>query len=212
MRRPLEAISSAASISSAVLLLAIALAGCGSSSSPGSSSSVPSTPRPGSSAVAAKAPTVIPLTSTAIAGAKIPARYTCDGANTAPPLKWGAVPSATKEIVLFALGVTPGQASIGSSSIEWALGGVKAEVHELAAGKLPTGAFLEEASDGKRHYSICPPRGQTKHYEFVVYAVPALVQVTREVNGVKLLHNLAEGPPNFRATAKGELSATYTRG
>jgi phosphatidylethanolamine-binding protein (PEBP) family uncharacterized protein len=211
MRRPLEAISNAASISSVVLLLAITLAGCGSSGadSPGSSSA---SSKSSSSAVTAKAVTTIPLTSTAIKGAEIPALYTCDGRNIAPPLKWGAVPPATREVVLFALGVTPGGSRLGSSSVEWALGGVKAEVHELTAGELPTGAFLEEASDGKDHYSICPPKGQTKHYEFVVYAVPALVQVTTKINGAKLLQNLAEGPPQFQATAKGELSATYKRG
>jgi phosphatidylethanolamine-binding protein (PEBP) family uncharacterized protein len=211
MRRPLKAISSAASISSAVLLLAITLAGCGSSGSDSPSSSNVTHSTSTASTAAAKAPTIIPLTSTAIKGAHIPARYTCDGADIAPPLKWGTLPPTTTEVVVFALGVTPGQSSLASSSIEWALGGVKSEVHELTAGELPTGAFLEEASDGKRNYSICPPKGQTKRYEFVVYAVPGPVQVTNKINGIKLLQNLAEGPPQFRATGKGELSATYTR-
>jgi phosphatidylethanolamine-binding protein (PEBP) family uncharacterized protein len=202
MRRPLEAISSAASFSSAALLLALALAGCGSSAS-GNASGTSSS---GLSTVTTKP---IPLTSTAFSlGSAIPARYTCDGANIAPPLKWGAVPPGTHEVVLFALGVS---ASGKKSTVEWAMGGLNPELHKVGAGEVPSGAFLEQASDGKRHYSICPPAGQTQIYKFIVYAVPSLIKVTSKINGTGLLHNLAEGPPNFRAPAEGELPTSYTR-
>jgi phosphatidylethanolamine-binding protein (PEBP) family uncharacterized protein len=188
MRRPLKAISSTASIFGAVLALALTVAGCGSST---------------------KTATRIPLASSAIEGRTLPAHFTCDGANIAPPIKWGGVPSGTKEVVLFAIGKNP--SSHGSSTIEWALAGVSPELGELAAGKVPSGAFLEEASDGKRHYSICPPKGQTRLYAFAIYAVPQKIIVTRSVNGVTLYHNLAEGKPEFRATAAGALTASYTR-
>jgi phosphatidylethanolamine-binding protein (PEBP) family uncharacterized protein len=202
MRRSLATISRAASILSAALLLALALGGCGSSSS-GSTGAVGS--------IAAKTQTVISLTSSAITGTQLPAHYTCDGANEAPPLAWGTVPSSTKEVVLFALGVTPGQTNRASSSVEWSMAGLKPELGGLNAGELPAGAFLEEASDGKRQYSICPPKGQTKHYEFVIYALPTLVSVTSHINGVKLLRNLAAGPARFRAAAAGAIAVTYKR-
>jgi phosphatidylethanolamine-binding protein (PEBP) family uncharacterized protein len=189
MRRPLKAISSTASTLGAVLALTLALAGCGSS--------------------AAKKEANIPLTSSAIEGTKLPARYTCDGANIAPAFKWGAVPTGTRELVLFAIGKA--QASHAPSTIEWAMAGLKPELGEVTAGKVPTGAFLEEASNGKRHYSICPPRGQSRLYAFALYAVPEKVIVTPNVNGTTLFHNLAEGKPEFRATASGEITASYTR-
>ncbi len=202
MRRLLEAISNATSVASAVLLLAIMLAGCGStgSASPGISSSAASVKKGG----------VISLTSTAITGSEIPARYTCDGADISPPLKWGEVPSGTKELVLFALSPIPG-GSGRNSSIEWAMAGLKPELHKLTAGQLPSGAFLEQDSDGQRHYSICPPKGQTKRYEFVLYAVPPLVRVGRRINGLTLLENLSKGIPSDLADGEGTLFATYRR-
>jgi phosphatidylethanolamine-binding protein (PEBP) family uncharacterized protein len=178
-----------AAIASLVLVIAIALAGCGSG--------------------AVKRAASITLTSSAIEGGELPAHYTCDGANIAPPIKWGAVPTGTKELVLFAIG--KGKSSHASSTIEWALAGLKPELGEVAAGKVPSGAFLEEASDGKRHYSICPPKGQAKLYAFALYAVPERVIVTRNVNGITLFHNLAEGKPEFLAIAHGEITASYKR-
>lgn len=191
-----KTVSGTASFSGAVLLAAIALAGCGSSGG-GSGTTKTSVP--------------ISLTSNAIVGGALPARYTCDGANTSPPLKWGGVPSSTKEVVVFAIGKPAETASHGTTTIEWSLAGVNASLHELPAGKVPPGAYLEEASDHKRHYSICPAKGQTRVYAFAIYAVPPRVVVTRNVNGITLFHNLAEGPPEFRATGSGSLTASYSR-
>jgi phosphatidylethanolamine-binding protein (PEBP) family uncharacterized protein len=204
MRRSVETIAGhAASAAIAALLVALALAGCGSaagSSAPGAASTAPR--------VTSRA---IPLSSTAITNGKLSAVYTCDGENIAPPLKWGPVLTGVHELVLFALGVPARRSSHTKDTVEWAMAGVNPEWHELGPGSLPTGAFLVEASNGRRQYSICPPHGQTRRYRFVVYAVPELIQVTRKINGAKLLANLAEGPPNFRAPAQGELTATYRR-
>jgi phosphatidylethanolamine-binding protein (PEBP) family uncharacterized protein len=209
MRRPLGRIPSKALISGALLLTAIALPGCGSSGSNSASTAVPASTR--TPPASAGGNSVIPLTSVAIEGGKLPARYTCDGEDIAPPLKWGTVPSASAEVVLFALGVTPGRGNPGSSSVEWAMAGLKPELHGVGAGELPSGAFLVQASNGTEHYRLCPPKGHTKHYEFAVYAMPPLVAVGKKISGVKLLQNLADGPPQYRAPGKGELSATYTR-
>jgi phosphatidylethanolamine-binding protein (PEBP) family uncharacterized protein len=213
MRRLLEAISSAASIPAAVLLLTIVsagvLAGCGSSAAGGSgpTGGVTATTKSLPSKPASK----FPLDSVAIEGGKLPARYTCDGANISPPLKWGTIPGTSGEVVLFALGVKPGGASLASSSVEWVLAGLKPELHGVEAGERPPGSFLVENSNGKKQYSICPPKGQTRQYEFVAFAMPPLVTVGTRINGVKLLQNLAAGPPQDRAPGKGVLAVTYTR-
>jgi phosphatidylethanolamine-binding protein (PEBP) family uncharacterized protein len=199
MRRPLEAFSSVA------LLLALALSGCGSSGS-GSASAGAFHPVPANGGA-----TTISLTSTAITAGALPAQYTCDGANIAPPLKWGTVSNVSREVVLFALGLTHGATSPTSSSIEWVMAGLKPQLHGIGAGEVPSGAFLVSASDGKKHYSICPPKGETKRYEFAIYAMPPLVTVGTHINGVKLLHNLAAGPPQDRGPGKGEFVVTYRR-
>jgi phosphatidylethanolamine-binding protein (PEBP) family uncharacterized protein len=191
MRRVITSLRGTASLSGAVLAVAIAVAGCGSSGGSPTKSAA------------------ITLTSSGIEGPTLPARYTCDGANIAPQLRWGPTPAGTKELVLFAVG--KGATPRSSSTIEWALAGLKPELGEVKAGKVPAGAYLEELSNGKRRYSICPPRGQTRVYAFAVYAVPPKVIVTRNVNASTLYHNLSEGKPEFRATGGGEIRVSYTR-
>jgi phosphatidylethanolamine-binding protein (PEBP) family uncharacterized protein len=184
----------------ALTALAVTLAGCGGTTDP--------TP--------AKTSARIALASPAITGAEIPARYTCDGANIAPPLRWGAVPPAVGELVLFALGVPSGRASIASAPIEWVIAGVNPQLHEIAAGALPPGAVLLEASDGKRHYSICPPKGHTERYAFAVFAVPPAVRVGNAIGGPQLLKNLVNGPPGGTpedlSPAQGIFYVSYKRG
>jgi phosphatidylethanolamine-binding protein (PEBP) family uncharacterized protein len=202
MQRRLEAILSTGSIASAVLL-AIALAGCGSSDPNGTTSA---NTRP-----AAKAPTTILLSSPAIQAGKLPARYTCDGADISPPLKWGTVPTGTKELVLFAVDVTSPESRLTGGTVEWTLAGVKPELHELAAGEVPAETNLEQASDGKRDYHVCPPKGQTHRYKFAVYAVPPLFTTGNLITGARLLGNLSTGPGTYRAPGQGEFFASYTR-
>ncbi len=221
MRRLPKAISKASWISSALLLIAIVLAGCGGSSSGGSSSGGSSSNASGlngsggsikRSSVKIPKGVVIPLTSSAIEHGELPARYTCDGADIAPPLKWGTVPPTSTEVVLVALGAPSAHSSTASSSVEWVMAGLKAESHGVGAGELPSGAFLVEGSNGKRKYSICPPKGQTGHYQFAIYAMPPLISVGKTINGVKLLQNLAHGSSEDLAPGIGQLSFTYTRG
>jgi phosphatidylethanolamine-binding protein (PEBP) family uncharacterized protein len=186
MRRPLTGISRTTPIAGVVL--ALALAGCGGG---------------------AKKAGSIPFASNGVEGGQLASRYTCDGANISPPFKWGAVPAGTIELVLVAIGKGPSAKS--ANTIEWAMGGLKPALGELTAGQVPSGAFLETNSSQKRQYSICPPKGQTKEYAFVLFAVPKNIIVTPRVNGPTLYHNLTESKPEFKATASGAVTASYSR-
>lgn len=189
----------------ATLLSALILVACGTTSPSQSSKSTKpaqtTQPTPTTKPVGA-----IQLSSPVITQAKIPARYSCDGANIAPPLQWGPVPPGITELVLFALDVQS-----NPPNIEWAMGGLKPTLHKLTAGALPSGAFLEQASDGKRHYSICPAKGKTGQYEFLVYALPIGLHASRNITGFSLLHNLTAATPEDRAPAEGGFNATYKR-
>lgn len=176
------------------LLLVAAFSGCGESPT----AAVP--PLPPITKVVA-----VPFRSSAIHG-RLPSLYTCDGKNISPPLAWGAVPPGIEELALYAVAVTP-----GTLSVEWAMAGVNPSLHHLSAGEVPSGAFLEEANDGQKRYSICPAKGQTKRYEFALYALPNRVRATPEISGATLLHNLTGQIPQGRSPATGRFSATYTR-
>jgi phosphatidylethanolamine-binding protein (PEBP) family uncharacterized protein len=189
MRRPTQ-ITSAAVLLSA---LALVLTGCAGSSAP-------------------KAITVA-FKSPAIVGTSLPALYTCDGKDISPPLEWGAVPSTTRELALFVLGLTPNHATGGyRTSVEWAVAGVNPTLHKLAAGELPPGAHLEKTAKLKTvHYSICPPRGVDKHYQFALYAVPASITVPPTFSGVKLLDLIASPEAADESNAGGAFLASYKR-
>jgi len=180
----------AVAISCVSLLSALLLTGCGNSDS-------------------AKISTIT-FKSAAIDGTTIPTRYTCDGADTSPPLEWGEVPTGTGTLVLFVVGVLPEPATNSYKlSVEWAVAGVNPSLHRLSAGQLPPGAYVGEATDGKRHYSICPKRGQRKQYQFELYALPAADSVVREFAGGPVLLRLARkaspaiGHGDFIASYKG---------
>lgn len=179
--------------SGAVLLSALALAGCSDSSAPAS--------------------ITIPFKSPAIVNTSLPATYTCDGKNIAPPVEWGAVPSTTRELALFVLGLTPNRSKGGySTTIEWSVAGVNPSLHALGAGKLPPGAHVGLTSKGKRQrYSICPAKGTAKRYQFALYAIPPSITIPARFVGIKLLEVIADPQSRDSADAGGAFVASYRR-
>jgi phosphatidylethanolamine-binding protein (PEBP) family uncharacterized protein len=189
MRRPLQAISSAA------LLAILALTGCGTGT-------VSQT----------RKQAVIPFRSPAIVGKTLPAKYTCDGKDIPPTLEWGAVPAGTKEVALFVLGLTPTQSGGSAIAINWAVAGVDANLHRLAAGHLPKGTDVGVNSDGSHSYRICPVRGTRKAYEFTVYAVPAgAPKLEGPFKGIQLFGELASSESRSLSPATGRFAANYER-
>jgi hypothetical protein len=179
-------------IASAALVLSLAAAGCGSSSS--------------SSAV------VIPFKSPALIGATLPSLYTCDGRNVSPPLEWGPVPAATRELAVFVLGLTPNPATHRYKvSIEWVIAGVNPKLHRIAAGRLPAGAYVGVNSDGHARYSVCPAKGRSTQYDFALYGVPASVTIPSRFTGLQLLRTIVDPDAPTAADVKGGFSTSYTR-
>jgi phosphatidylethanolamine-binding protein (PEBP) family uncharacterized protein len=192
MRRSVRAAPAAA------LLVGLSLSGC-------SSSGANATP-------AAAHPVRMQFKSTAIVRGALPARYTCDGTNISPPMEWGNVPSSTKELALLVVGFIPSSAGTGYDlSIEWAVAGVDPKLHRLAAGQLPPEAFLGEANGGRTRYSICPGKGTSRQYEFVLYAIPRAVQIPRGFVGMEVLNRIGAATAPTPATASGEFEVLYRR-
>jgi phosphatidylethanolamine-binding protein (PEBP) family uncharacterized protein len=180
-------------IPSTMLLAALVLSGCSSSSAPKAL------------AIAFKSP--------AIANGTIPALYTCDGKDIPPPLEWGAVPSTTKELSLFMLTSTPNKATGRlETSVAWSMAGVNPQLHRLAPGEVPAGAHLGLTATGKNQpYSICPRRGHVMNYQFAVYAIPASITIPSRFAGIRLLELIANPESKAVADAGGSFAASYTR-
>jgi phosphatidylethanolamine-binding protein (PEBP) family uncharacterized protein len=99
----------------------------------------------------------------------LPATYTCDGKDSWPELRWGGVPTGTKELVLFAMNIQPVEEKL---FFDWALAGIDPNLKAIEAGKLPKGAVLGQNGFRKSGYSICPPKGSGETYVFALYALP----------------------------------------
>src|SRR5829696_8115742 len=104
------------------------------------------------------------------AGAAIPQRFTCDGDNLSPPLRWSAVPAGTVEVGL----VVDDPDAPRGTYVHWVLVGLNPASTELAEGAVPPGARQVRNSAGKAAYTgPCPPGGAPHHYRFTVYASSA---------------------------------------
>jgi phosphatidylethanolamine-binding protein (PEBP) family uncharacterized protein len=182
-------------------LAAILLAGCGSGTTNATTSNNTSKIRFNGH------PATISLSSPTVAERTLmPAGYTCDSRDLAPPLSWGAVPANTVELSVFLLQLATSEK--GKTTIAWAVTGIDPKLHELAAGKLPTGALVGRNSAGHEKYSVCPPKGQTARYLFVLYALPKHLGVKRGFTGVKLLNSILGGTAN---APFGAILTGYTR-
>jgi phosphatidylethanolamine-binding protein (PEBP) family uncharacterized protein len=187
------------------LLSALALAGCGTSSS----TSAPVQAKGEIAPVKFKSAAIDPTTTRA---PSIPSLYTCDGKNTPPPLEWGHVPASTGEIVLFVIGLTPvpGTRNV-TINVEWAMAGINPALHHLIPGQLPQGAHPGLTANHTRSYSVCPKHGQTKQYVFELYGLPEGDAVPLNFSGLRVLSTLAISSHETIANAHGSFGATYKR-
>ena len=105
------------------------------------------------------------LTSPAFhSGGTIPKRYTCDGANVSPALRWTAPPRRTAS---FSLTVFDPDAP-GGGFLHWRIARLAASTRSL-----PTGSRLGGLnSAGTRGWTgPCPPPGPAHHYVFTLRAL-----------------------------------------
>jgi Raf kinase inhibitor-like YbhB/YbcL family protein len=116
------------------------------------------------------APERITLTSPAFkAGGTIPKRYTCDGRQVSPPLRWTGVPPDARELAL----LVEDPDAPGGVFVHWVLFKLGPGLRGLAEGKVPNGARQGQNSAGDNGWAgPCPPGGAAPHhYEFTLYAV-----------------------------------------
>src|SRR5438445_10598263 len=152
---------------------------------------------------------VFKLRSSAIApSGHIPAKFTCDGSDLSPPLRWTEPPRDTKS---FALIVDDHDAS-GGATVHWLLYRVAGSLRELPEA-VPTRDTVENIGTqgtngfGKVGYGgPCPPPGPSHHYFFRLYALDALVVLpppTGKVDVLRAMHGHVLG--------RAELMGRYGR-
>ncbi|MCB9706898.1 MAG: YbhB/YbcL family Raf kinase inhibitor-like protein [Myxococcales bacterium] len=116
------------------------------------------------------------LTSTAFAPmASIPAKYTCEGDDTSPPLAWSELPPGTRTLALIVDDPdAPDPAAPKRIWVHWVLYDIPPALTGLAEGTsaaLPAG-IREGKNDWKRtgYGGPCPPIGRHRYF-FRLYAL-----------------------------------------
>ncbi len=131
---------------------------------------------------------------------RIPARYTCDGANVNPPLTIEGVPEEAKSLVLI---VDDPDAPMGTWN-HWIVWNIPPTTRKIEENTVPG---TEGISTYKKHaYSgPCPPYG-THRYFFKVYALNTKLGLNAN-SEKEAVEKAMEG----HVLAKGELLGLYRR-
>ena len=150
----------------------------------------------------------IKITSSAFKeGDMIPARYTCDGANISPPLRWGAPPEGTRSLALIC---DDPDAPMGTW-VHWVIYSLPPEERELSenmpATKTLKNGALQGITDFKRvgYGGPCPPSG-THRYYFKLYALDIVVGLGPGATKKELLKAIEN-----HILASGQLMGRYKR-
>ena len=140
--------------------------------------------------------------------ADIPRKYTCDGPDLSPPLRWTAPPPPTKGLALIA----DDPDAPGGTWVHWVIYAISVETRELPeavkkVGTLPSGARQGRNDFGKLGYGgPCPPKGPAHRYVFTLYALdapPSLKPGATKADLVKAMER--------HILAKAELIGRYGR-
>ncbi len=97
----------------------------------------------------------------------IPAKYTCDGMDITPPLKFETVPASAKSLALI---VDDPDAPHGTW-VHWVVWNIDPETAEIKEDSVPSGASQVLTAFKRNDYGgPCPPSG-THRYFFKLYAI-----------------------------------------
>jgi Raf kinase inhibitor-like YbhB/YbcL family protein len=149
----------------------------------------------------------IKITSSAFQeGGMIPSKYTCDGDDISPPLKWEGVPDGTKSIALIA----DDPDAPGRVFVHWVLYNLPANAKEQPENTPKKDTLQNGTKQGKTDFGKvgyggpCPPSG-THRYYFKLYALDTTIE-GGSMDKSKLLKAM-EG----HILAQGQLMGKYKR-
>ena len=100
-------------------------------------------------------------------GQSIPEKYTCDGQNVSPPIKWSGAPDNAKSITV----ICEDPDAPAGNFTHWVLYDLPAKTNELPEGSSGNGKEGVNGFDKKGYGGPCPPPGRPHRYFFRVYAL-----------------------------------------
>ena len=140
-------------------------------------------------------------------GGLIPAKYTCDGDDMSPPLRWSKPPDGTKSLAI----ISDDPDAPRGTWVHWVVYNIPPQVRELrehvpSSERLSDGTVQGRSDFGRIGYGgPCPPSG-THRYYFKVYALDTMLNIAHGATKQQLLKAM-EG----HVLAQGELMGKYAR-
>jgi Raf kinase inhibitor-like YbhB/YbcL family protein len=134
-------------------------------------------------------------------GAIIPSRFTCDGADTSPPLQIADIPSGAKSLALI---VDDPDAPSGLFT-HWMIWNISPQTSTVGEGRAPQG--VQGTNDfGKSGYGgPCPPPGEHR-YHFKIFALDRELDLSSGAKRAQL-----DAALKGHVVAQGELMGRYSR-
>jgi len=140
----------------------------------------------------------------------IPAKYTCEGPDTSPPLAWSGVPPSAKSLALIVDDPdAPDPKAPKMTWVHWVLYDVPSGTSSLAEGasrSLPSGT-RDGLNDWRRtgYGGPCPPIGRHRYF-FKLYALDTKLTGAKIANKADL-----EGAMKGHIIEQAELIGRYAR-
>ena len=133
---------------------------------------------------------------------QIPKKYTCDGSDVNPPLKFEGIPAEAKSLALI---VDDPDAPVGTW-VHWVLWNIDPKTTEIKENSVPKSA-KQGMNDFRKHDygGPCPPSG-THRYFFKLYALDTFLNL-----GPNVTKNDIEFSIEGHILAKAELIGLYKR-
>ena len=142
------------------------------------------------------------------AGEAIPKKFTCDGPDVSPQLKWNDPPANTQSMAL----IMDDPDAPGSTWVHWVLYDLPANTRELPEGvakqeQLSSGARQGRNDFGRVGYGgPCPPPGKPHRYFFKLYALDTKLNLKAGATKADV-----ERAMKGHILAQGELIGKYGR-
>jgi Raf kinase inhibitor-like YbhB/YbcL family protein len=104
-------------------------------------------------------------------GGVIPAKYTCDGANTSPPLSFAEVPEGTASLALIVEDLdVPESINPSKEWTHWLVWDMPADTTGISEGGTPPGEIGETSGGWLKYDGPCPPDGEHRYF-FKLFAL-----------------------------------------
>lgn len=144
-------------------------------------------------------------------GEEIPTEYTCDGANSSPPLRIEGVPEDAETLAL----IVDDPDAPDQTFVHWLLWNIPADTEQIPQ-SMPQGPAVSDLGGAEQgtndadevgYSGPCPPEGDGPHtYRFILYAVDTELEVEAGATREELNDTL-----DGRTVGAGRLDGTYER-